>query len=222
MCLTAFFSSLRILCYDYINNFARQEKALKKYAEQNQIEYLIEFTEEKSAKNFTDRKQFGKLDKLLSNGDTVVFKHLSRFTREAEKGYEKYMEWLERGVNIVFIDNPTVSSDYIRQMMSTAEQQDIVTKTALQGTINLLLIVELDRAEKQRFYIWKAIADGIKASEKKSGRPTGKLDKLTPELEHDITVFLNDRTIKQTVLMEKHSISRNTLKKYIELMKDNQ
>ena len=217
-----YYSYKRISTDTEKQNFARQEKALKKYAEQNQIEYLIEFTEEKSAKNFTDRKQFGKLDKLLSNGDTIVFKDLSRFTREAEKGYEKYMEWLERGVNIVFIDNPTVSSDYIRQMMSTAEQQDIVTKTALQGTIKLLLIVELDRAEKQRLYISKAIADGIKASEKKSGRPTGKLDKLTPELEHDITVFLNDRTIKQTVLMEKHSISRNTLKKYIELMKDNQ
>ena len=217
-----YYSYKRISTDTEKQNFARQEKALKKYAEQNQIEYLIEFTEEKSAKNFTDRKQFGKLDKLLSNGDTVVFKDLSRFTREAEKGYEKYMEWLERGVNIVFIDNPTVSSDYIRQMMSTAEQQDIVTKTALQGTIKLLLIVELDRAEKQRLYISKAIADGIKASEKKSGRPTGKLDKLTPELEHDITVFLNDRTIKQTVLMEKHSISRNTLKKYMELMKDNQ
>ena len=30
MCLTAFFSSLRILCYDYINKFARQEKEQKK------------------------------------------------------------------------------------------------------------------------------------------------------------------------------------------------
>ena len=43
------------------------------------------------------------------------------------------MEWLDRGINMVFLDNPTVSSDYIRQMMTTAEQQDIVTKTAMES-----------------------------------------------------------------------------------------
>lgn len=200
-------------------SFARQEKALKKYAEQNQIEYLVEFEEQKSAKNFTDREQFQKLDKLLTGGDTIVFKDLSRFTREAENGYKKYMEWIKRGINIVFIDNPTVSSDYIRQMMNIAEEQELVTRTALEGTIKLLLIVELDRAEKQRLYISKAITDGIKASDKKSGRPEGKLDKMTAELKADIMLYLNDRTIKQVVLMEKYNISRNTLKKYVEIVR---
>ena len=199
--------------------FSRQEKALKKYAEQNNIEYIVEFKEEKSAKNFEDRPIFNKLDKLLNRDDTVVFKDLSRFTREAENGYKKYMEWLDRGINIVFIDNPTVSSDYIRQMMRTADEQDIVTRTALEGTIKLLLIVELDRAEKQRLYISKAIADGIKASDKKSGRTEGTLDKMTPELHKDIEKYLTDRTVKQVTLMKKYNISRNTLKKYIDIVK---
>ena len=87
---------------------------------------------------------------LLQAGDTVVFKDLYRFTREAENGYKKYMEWLDRGINMVFLDNPTVSSDYIRQMMTTAEQQDIVTKTAMESIIKLLIIVELDRGEVWR------------------------------------------------------------------------
>ena len=87
---------------------------------------------------------------LLQAGDTVVFKDLYRFTREAENGYKKYMEWLDRGINMVFLDNPTVSSDYIRQMMTTTEKQDIVTKTAMESIIKLLIIVELDRGEKQR------------------------------------------------------------------------
>ena len=85
---------------------------------------------------------------LLQAGDTVVFKDLYRFTREAENGYKKYMEWLDRGINMVFLDNPTVSSDYIRQMMTTAEQQDIVTKTAMESIIKLLIIVELDRGNR--------------------------------------------------------------------------
>ena len=68
---------------------------------------------------------------LLQAGDTVVFKDLYRFTREAENGYKKYMEWLDRGINMVFLDNPTVSSDYIRQMMTTAEKQDIIYPSLL-------------------------------------------------------------------------------------------
>lgn len=210
-----YYSYMRISTDTERQNFARQEKALKKYAEEKGIEYLIEFAEEKSAKNFTDRKQFNKLDKLLQSGDTVVFKDLSRFTREAENGYKKYMEWLEQGINIVFLDNPTISSDYIRQMMNTAESQDLVTKTAMEGIIKLLLIVELDRAEQQRRYISKAIKDGIAASDKGSGRKKGSLDKMTDELRRDLELYMHDRTITQKAVMEKHGISRNTLKKYV-------
>ena len=215
-----YYSYKRISTDTERQNFNRQIKSLERYAAEHNIEYLIEFTEEKSAKNFSERPQFKKLDKLLQDGDTVVFKDLSRFTREAENGYSKYMEWIERGISIVFIDNPTVSSDYIRQMMKTAEQQDIVTKTAMEGVIKLLLIVELDRAEQQRRYISKAITDGIAASDKKSGRKTGQLDKMTEELQIDIERYLGDRAIKQVEIMKKHNISRNTLKKYISRVKE--
>lgn len=55
---------------------------------------------------------------------------------------------------------------------------------------------------------------------KKSGRKNGQLDKLTPELEQDIRAYINDRSIKQNDLMRKHNISRNTLKKYVEFIKN--
>ena len=86
----------------------------------------------------------------------------------------------------------------------------------LEVVIRLLLVTELDRAEKEREIIVKRIKDGIKASSKKSGRKEGQLDKMTPELEADIRKFLIDRSIKQIDLMNKYNISRNTLKKYIE------
>ena len=119
-------------------------------------------------------------------------------------------------INMVFLDNPTVSSDYIRQMMTTAEQQDIVTKTAMESIIKLLIIVELDRGEKQRLYISQSIKDGIAASNKRSGRKPGQLDKMSDALREDILKYLSDRSIKQVDLMRKYNISRNTLKKYID------
>lgn len=215
-----YYSYMRISTDSEKQSFNRQVKALEKYAKDNKIEYLISFKEEKSAKNFCDRIEFNKLDKIIQPGDTVVFKDLSRFTREAENGYIKYMEWLSRGINIVFIDNPTISSDYINQLMNTAKEMDLVTKTAMESTIKLLLIVELDRAEKQRLYIQKAIKDGIASSSKRSGRKEGKLDKMSEELKSDILSFLQDRSIKQVDLMRKHNISRNTLKKYIQVIRE--
>ena len=127
------------------------------------------------------------------------------------------MKLLDKGINLVFLDNPTISTEYIKNMMGVAErQQNRIAKKSLKDTIELLILVELDRAEQEREITVKRIKDGIAASDKKSGRKTGQLDKMTPELQEDIEKFLSDRSIKQVDLMNKYHISRNTLKKYIE------
>lgn len=63
------------------------------------------------------------------------------------------------------------------------------------------------------------IKQGIEASGKKGGRKQDKLDKMTEELREDIKEFLTNRSIKQIDLMKKYNISRNTLKKYIKIVK---
>ena len=73
--------------------------------------------------------------------------------------------------------------------------------------------------QKEREIIVKRIKQGIEASDKKSGRKFNTLDKMTDELKADIKEFLGDRSIKQIDLMNKHNISRNTLKKYIEIIR---
>lgn len=201
-----------------MQKFNRQEKSLETYAKNNGIEYLVQFKDDASGSTF-DRIQWQKLEKIVQTDDTIVFKDISRFTRQAEQGYEKYMKLMNKGINLVFIDNPTVSTDYIKHMLDIAEQQDLVTKTALESTIKLLLIVELDRVQKERETIAQRIRQGIEASPNKSGRKHNQLDKMTEELRTDIKEFLNDRSIKQIDLMQKHGISRNTLKKYISIVK---
>ena len=37
-------------------------------------------------------------------------KDITRFSREYEKGFQKYMELLDKNINLVFIDNPTIST----------------------------------------------------------------------------------------------------------------
>lgn len=200
--------------------YNRQEKALARYAEDNGIEYVFQFKEDVSGKSFKNRTEWQRLEKIVQPGDTVIFKDISRFTREAEAGYTKYMELMNKGVNLIFIDNPTISTDYIRELLHIAEQQDLVAKTSLESTVKLLLIVELNRAEQERLTISKRTKDGMAASPNKAGRKPGQLDKLTEELKGDIVLYLADRSIKAVDLMKKHNISRNTFKKYVEYVKE--
>ena len=198
-------------------SFNRQEKSLKAYAKDNNIEYLIDFKDDITGSTF-DRPSWNKLEKILQKGDMIVFKEISRFTRQTEEGYKKYMDLMKRGINLVFLDNPTVSTNYIKILTNIASTQNLVTKTALNSTIKLLLIVELDRVEQEGELIVKKIKQGIEASDEKSGRKQGKLDKMSDKLRYDIKEFLSDRSIKQIDLMNKHNISRNTLKKYITIV----
>lgn len=79
-----------------------------------------------------------------------------------------------------------------------------------------------DRVQKEREIIVKRIKQGIQASEKIQGRKQGQLDKMSEELREDIRKFMVDRSIKQIDLMNKHNISRNTLKKYIKVITENE
>lgn len=118
-----YFSYMRISTKEDrgLQKFTRQEQSIKKYSLDNGIEFVYQAKEDESAKNFTSRKEWNKLEKLLQSGDTVVFKDISRFTREAENGYNKYVELLNKGIELIFLDNQTVSTKYIKNLLNVAK-----------------------------------------------------------------------------------------------------
>ena len=203
--------------------FTRQEQAVQRWARENgqEIPERRIYRDDASGKSF-DRKAWKELENDLQSGDMIVFKDICRFTREYENGFQKYMQLMNNGIDLTFIDNPTISTGYIRKMMDVADrQQNRIAKKTLRDTIELLLLVELDRAEQEREITVKRIKDGIAASPKKSGRPNGKLDKMTPELEADIQKYIaqsvTEKTISIADLMRKHNLTRNTVTKYIRI-----
>ncbi|MCI9127422.1 MAG: recombinase family protein [Eubacterium sp.] len=207
--------------------YSRQEKALEAYAKRNRIDYVLDLKEDVSGKSFTNRKEWQRLEKIAQSGDTIVFKDLCRFTRQAEQGYDKYMALMQKGIDLVFIDNPTISTNYIKNLLNIAEQQELVTKTVMESMVKILLISELDRSEKERLIISQRTKDGLAARKKQAeeegkewhiGRPKGRLDKMSDSLKKDIIKYQSDRTIKQVDLMRKYNISRNTLKKYVAIV----
>ena len=200
--------------------FTRQEQAIVRWCKENDTEIPERriYKDDASGKSF-DRAAWKELEQDIQAGDTILFKDVYRFTRERDNRYKKYMDLLNKGIEMIFIDNPTLNTEYIKSMQTSAEkmkEENLIGGMTLEFVIRLLLVTELDRAEKEREITVKRIKDGIKASSKKSGRKEGQLDKMSPELEEDIKKFLSDRSIKQVDLMNKYNISRNTLKKYIE------
>ena len=200
--------------------YTRQENSLQRYARTKNIDYVFEFKEDASGKSFTNRSEWNRLEKIIQPNDTIVFKDITRFTRESENGYIKYMELMAKGINLIFLDNPTLSTDYIKELISTAKNMNFLEKTINEMLVKVLLAAELTRAEQERLTISQRTKDGMAASPNNAGRKVGQLDKMTEALENDIRRYLTDRSIKLVDLMNKYIISRNTLKKYISLLAD--
>ena len=198
--------------------FNRQEVSINRYCKENDITLLFTFKDDCSGKDL-NRPEWQKLMKIAREGDTIIFKDISRFSRlEPEEAYAEYMKLLDANIEMIFIDNYTISTPYIKELLNVAKQQDLIARVSMESTIKLLLLVELQRTAREREITIKRIKDGIAASEKKSGKAKGSLDKMTPELHSDIENYLKDRTIKQVDLLKKHKISRTTMNKYIKVV----
>lgn len=216
---TRYFVYMRISTKEerHLQKYSRQEKSIEAYAKTQGIELDSHnvYQDDASGKSF-DRPDWKRLERAADRpGDTIIFKDITRFTREAENGYKKYMQLMERGISLIFLDNPTVSTDYIKNLIGIAKQQkETITSESLKFVAKIILLTELDRAEKERTTLSKRIKDGIAASPKVQGRKKGQVDKLTPELKDAIREYKHDRSIKAVDVMDKFHISRNTFKKY--------
>ena len=87
-----------------MQKFDRQENSLMRYASENGLQFDEHniYKEDRSGKSFEGRTEWAKLEASARENDTIVFKDISRFTRESEKGYEKYMTLFNRGINQQF------------------------------------------------------------------------------------------------------------------------
>ena len=200
--------------------FNRQESSINRYCKENNVSLLLTFKDDCSGKDF-DRPEWQKLMKIVQPGDTIIFKDISRFSRlEPEEAYQEYMKLLDANIELIFIDNFAICTDYIKNLLTVAKQQDLLARISMEYIVKLLLLVELQRTNKEREITIKRIKDGIAASSKRSGRPKGTLDKMTPELHTAIEEYLKDRTIKQVDLIQKFGLSRATMIKYIKAVKE--
>lgn len=214
-----YFGYTRISTNETQQSFNRQQNALDKFAKSNKIEFVEVYQDSITGSSF-ERKGFKKLMKLIKPNDVIVFKDVSRFSREYENGYKMYMELLDKNVELVFLDNPNLNTTYIKSLINANNRDNRITELVMKNVIELLIRVEFDRAESERTIMIKRIKDGLKATDKKSGRPEGVILKLSDELRADINLYLSDRKISKNSLAKKHNLNYRTICKYIEVVEN--
>ena len=137
-----------------------------------------------------DRPGWTKLYKNVKSGDTIVFDEVSRMSRDADEGFSVYEDLYRRGVNLIFIKEPHISTSVYRQQAEN-QIQKIQIQTGkesidkcLSGIMDAVsgLIMDLAReqirlafeqAEKEVEFLHQRTREGI-ATAKLNGKQIGQ------------------------------------------------
>lgn len=196
----------------------------------------------------TDRKEWGKLYKVLKKGDTVVFDEVSRMSRNADEGFALYKDLYKKDINLVFLKEPYLDTLSYKNALDRASIAKEAKINAGQDSTNHLVSGMLELCE--RFLLEKADEDIKKAFEmaqlevdylhqrtregmsqarmngKQIGRPPGKNyeTKKSKKAKQAILAMSKEfsGSLSDLQLMDTLGLSRNTYYKYKRELKESQ
>lgn len=115
----------------------RQIRSIEEYAGDRKIERIYK---EKFTGTKLDRPEFKRLLKAVKPGDTIIFDSVSRMSRTAEEGYQLYMQLMAEGIELVFINEPHISTSYYKNMQA----KKISIATSGKASVDKLIQTVLD------------------------------------------------------------------------------
>lgn len=177
-----------------------------------------------------NRPEWDKLKKKLRAGDTLICVEVSRFSRSEDDGVATYMELFDRGVNMIFLWQPTVNSDVYRSAIEkdivpmTGTDVDIILKAIniyLKRVAETQIRLAFQRSELEVMDLRRRTRDGMAAKgsgEKISKARTGKRFP-TPKEKASLPIIIKHSksfggSLDNAELMALCKCSLSTLKKY--------
>lgn len=159
-----------------------------------------------------NRPHWEKFMTQVIEGDTIVFDSVSRMARNSEEGFKDYKTLYEAGINLIFLNEPLISSSVLDATKSKLLHVKIETGNAaidsfFKGNIELinnfiLAIAEeqikaaFEQAEKEVTDLHSRISQGIREA-KKNGTQIG----LTKG-----TTLVTSKSIECKEIIKKHAI----------------
>lgn len=159
-----------------------------------------------------DRPGWTKLYKTVKAGDTIIFDEVSRMSRDAEEGFAVYEDLYRRGVNLIFIKEPHISTSVYRQQaenqikkieIETGKEAIDKCLTGIMEAVSGLVMdlakeqirLAFEQAEKEVEYLHQRTREGIETA-RMNGKQIGQVkgSKLTTK-----------KSIAAKELIRKHS-----------------
>ena len=70
-----------------------------------------------TGRKFQGRKEFDRLMRKITPGDTIIFDSVSRMSRDAEEGFVMYEELYHKGINLIFLKEPHISTETYKKAL---------------------------------------------------------------------------------------------------------
>ena len=158
-----------------------------------------------------DRPSWNKLVTQIKTGDTIVFDSVSRMSRNAEEGYKDYKMLYERGVHLIFLNEPLINTSIFDSTKNNLLNINIETgNTAVddffKGNVQLInnfmmalaeqqIKAAFEQSEKEVTDLHSRISQGIREAKKngvKIGLPQG-------------TTLTTKKSLECIAIIRKHS-----------------
>ena len=176
-----------------------------------------------------DRPEWSKLYKRVKSGDLIAFDSVSRMSRDAEEGYKTYEDLFNRGVGLVFLNEPMINTETFKvALQKTIPMTGTNVDCILEGVNKFLLELAKEQiklafqqAQKETDDLHIRVSQGIETA-RINGKQIGGVEgskykvKKSIEAKEQIKKYSKDYNgnLSDTDVITLTGISRKTYYKY--------
>ena len=222
--------------YGYCRISTRQQSMERQIRNiKSEHEEAIIVTEVYTGTKLQERPEWNKLYKKLKTGDTVVFDSVSRMSRNAEDGFALYEELYNKGIELVFLKEPHIStSTYKKALQNNIALTGTNVDFILEGINKYLLALAkeqirlaFEQSEKEVQDLHQRTKEGIETA-RLNGKQIGQKQgaKLTTKKSIEAKKLIQkhskdfDGTLSDADCMKLIGLARNTYYKYKRELKE--
>ena len=194
-----------------------------------------------------NRPTWDRLMKKVKSGDVIIFDSVSRMSRTADEGIKVYIELMSKGVSLVFLKEPHISTETYKRALETATLPHVATgekstDTLISGIFSAIeeyvrtlagqqIKIAFEQSEKEVMDLRQRTKEGLETARqhgKVLGRPVGsghsvvtkKEQEMVPKIRKMSREFEGSMSDKE--VMETLRLARNTYYRYKKKLKEDQ
>lgn len=176
-----------------------------------------------------DRKEWQKLMRCVSSGDTIIFDSVSRMSRNAAEGVEAYEALYSQGVSLVFLKERHIDTDTYRQTLQssislTGNDVDYILEGVNRYMLALArkqIYLAFEQSEKEVADLHQRTKEGIETARlngKQIGRTAGAAITTKKSIEAKQLIAAHSKdfggSLTDAQMMKLAGLARNTFYKY--------